>query len=314
VTVLRAAHISWADLFRVTVDNGGQNKLASFSKWDVIANYYDSGGAYHVKWLPYTEGAPADNQWQKSRIWLNGQAEFFEPGILNPEEELVILARVSPLPGDVTSGEIIVSTPNGVCESISFNNPGYTLLTPHSENMTISGTDYYELVEATPSDGTAMTETTDIFDSKETDRKIMYDENDSSRLARHVFPLTGISQIPPATWTVYYRCRTWGFENIKDNEVNFDIDILIRKADGTIRTTIATEVADAYLVNDEVDIWLTKSANYDFPGYTVVDDSDYLEIVYYGETEDHGPGKPGYMQIRIDDSTVAEADQTRIEA
>jgi hypothetical protein len=314
VDAIRAAHLSWADRLRVTVDNSGQTKLASFSKWDFIVNYYDDGGNYYIKWLPYTEETLDDNEWEKARVCLNGQPEFFEPGIVNPEEELVILAKLNPLPGDNTTGEIIVSTPNGIQDSISFNNYSYTLLTPHSENTTIAGTDYYQLAEATPADGAAITETTDIFTVNETNRKIMHNENDSSRLAKHVFSLTGITKIPAATWTVYYRCRTLGFEGIKDNDVNFDIDILIRKADGTLRTTIASGVADAYLTKDEVDMWVTKSATYNFLEYTVVDENDYLEVVYYGETDSHGPDNPGYMQIRIDDNTLAEADQTRIEA
>ena len=52
VDTLRAAHLSWADLLRVTVDNSGQTKLASFDKWDFIVHYYDSGGTY------YTNGSP----------------------------------------------------------------------------------------------------------------------------------------------------------------------------------------------------------------------------------------------------------------
>jgi len=317
VDTLRAAYLSWADLLQVTVDNSGQTKLASFSKWDLIVHYYGGDGTYYTEWLPYTEEAPGDNEWQKARICLNGQPEFFEPDIMNPEEELVILAKLSPLPGDATTGEITIATPNGVYDSISFNNLGYTLLTPHSENMTVAGTDYYELVEATPADGAAITETTDAFVKSEAARKMLHNESQPSRLAKHVFPLTGISEIPAATWTVYYRCRTWGAPKFpkKNGDVNFDIDILVRKADGTVRTTIATNEADAYLTKDEVEIWLTKSATYDFPGYTVVDDSDYLEIVYYGETDSGGPQTgPGYMQLRIDDNNLAEADQTRIEA
>jgi hypothetical protein len=314
VDAIRAAHLSWADRLRVTVDNSGQTKLASFSKWDFIVNYYDDGGTYYTKWLPYTEETLGDNEWEKARVCLNGQPEFFEPGIINPEEELVILAKLSPLPGDNTTGEITITTPNGIYDSISFSSLGYTLLTPHSENTTIAGTDYYQLAEATPADGAAMTETTDVFTANETSRKLMHNENDSSRLAKHVFPLTGISDIPSANWTVYYRCRTWEFQEIKDNDVNFNIDMLIRKADGTVRKTIATNVANAYLTQDEVDMWVTKSAIYNFPGYTVIDDSDYLEIIYYGETDVHGPDNPGYMQIRIDDNTLAEDDQTRIEA
>jgi hypothetical protein len=317
VDVLRAEDLSWADLLRVTADNSGQTKLASFSKWDIIVHYYDAGGTYHAKWLPYTEGVLGDNEWKKASIGLNGPNEYFEPGILNPEEDLTILARLSPPPGDATAGEIVIASSNGIEDSISFSSPGYTLLTPHSENTTITGTKYYDLVEATPGDGPAMTETSDAFAKNEIARKVLHDENQPSRLARHVFPLTGISRIPAATWTVYYRCRTWGdpkFPKAND-DVNFDIDILVRKADGTVRTTLATNVADAYLTKDEAEVWVTRSATYDFPGYTVVDDSDCLEIVYYGETDKGGPqAGPGYLQLRIDDSTLDASDQTRIES
>ena len=313
---VRSAHLSWADLLKVTVENSGQTKLASFDKWDLIVNYYDGSGVYHTVWLPYTTGALGDNEWQKARIGLNGPVEFFEPNILNPGEELVILARLNPLPGDATTGDITVGTPNGVYDSISFSNLGYTLLNPHSENTTIASTEYFQLEEATWADGPAMMATTDAFISNESGRKPMYDATDPSRLSRHVFPLTGISEIPAATWTVYYRCRTWGDPKFPKapKDVNFDIDIIIRQADGTVRATIATNVADAYLAKDECEVWLTKSATYDFPGYTVVDDSDCLEIVYYGEVDNQGPQDgPGYMQIMIDDDTLPLADQTRIE-
>lgn len=314
---VRAAHLSWSGLLRVTVENAGQTKLSNFNKWDLLLNYYDGTGTYHTEWLPYTTGTLNDNEWQKARIGLNGPIEFFEPGILNPGEELVILARLNPPPGNGTTGDITVATPNGVYDSISFWKPGYTLLTPHSENTTIATTKYYQLEEATPADGTAMTVTTDAFAKNEASRKVMHNENESTRLARHVFPLTGISQIPASTWTVYYRCRTWGdpkFPKAND-DVNFNIDILIRKADGTLRATIATNVAKAYLTKDETEVWLTKSATYAFPGYTVVDGNDYLEIVYYGQSDQQGPQDgPGYLQIRIDDNTLPLADQTRIEA
>jgi hypothetical protein len=313
VDAARAAQLSWADRLRVTVDNSGQTKLASFDKWDFIVHYQDSDGTYHTIWLPYTDGALGDNEWQKARIGLNGPTEYFEPGILNPQEDLVILAKLSPPPGDNTTGEVIVATPNGVESSIPFSSLSYTLLIPHAENTTIASTDYYQLEEAAPADS-AMTETTDLFSAGEVSRKMMHSENDASRPARHVFSLTGISKIPAATWTVYYHCRTLDFQGIKDNETSFDIDILVRQADGTVRTTLANKVAKAYLQSDEVDTWVTKSATCNFPGYTVVDGSDYLEIVYYGETQGDGPDNDGYMQIRIDDSTMDEADQTRIKA
>lgn len=313
LNTLRAAHLSWADLLRVTVDNSGQTKLASFSKWDFIVHYYDGGGTYYTKWLPYTDGALGDNEWEKARICLNGQPEFFEPEIMNPDEELVILAKLSPLPGDATAVAVTVATPNGVQNSISFSNLGYTRLTPHSENMTIVTTDYYELVEATPADGTAITETTDTIASGETGRWLLYNESDDTRPARHLFSLTGINQIPADLWTVYYRglADGWWWGGM-GGDASLSINIIIRQADGTIRQTIATNVARATLTNYYN--WETVSAFYFFPGYTVADDTDYLEIDYYARSSGWGPLADSRIQLRIDDDTLAEADQTRIEA
>jgi hypothetical protein len=311
----RAAHLSWADLLRVTVENTGQTKLATFDKWDLIVRYYDSGGVYHTEWLPCTTGTLTDNKWQKARIGLNGPAEYFEPDILNAEEELVILAKLNPLPGDNTTGDVTIVTPNGIYDSIDFSNPGYTLLTPHSENTTIAGTHYYELVEATQADGAAATFRAE-FAKDVGGRKLLENESQPSRLAKHVFPLVGISKIPEATWTVYYRCFTWGDGEFpqEDEDVRFNIDILVRQADGTLRATIATNVAEAYIDKDEEGIWLTKSATYNFTEYTVIDDSDYLEIDYYGAT-DLGPNSDlGYMQLLIDDDTLDATEQTRIKA
>lgn len=313
VDTVRAAYLSWGDLLRVTVANSGQTKLANFNKWDAIVNYYDGAGVYHTEWLPYTEGELEDNQWQKARIGLNGPTEYFEPGILNPGEELVILARLNPPPADGTTVAVAIATPNGIDDATSFANPGGTRLTPHSESKTLATTRYYELAEDAPADGAAMTETTEIFEAGEVNRKVLFNENDPSRLARHVFPLTGISEIPASTWTVYYHCRTLEFGGINPHDVDLNIDILVRRADGTIRTTIDSGVAKAYIDYLEVDTWVSENATYNFPGYAVVDEGDHLEIVFYGETEASGPDNPGYMQIRIDDDTLDEADQTRIE-
>jgi hypothetical protein len=315
VVTLRAAHLSWADVLRITLENSGQTKLANFGKWDLIVHYIDSGGGYHTEWLPFTDEVLNDNEWQKARIGFNGPTEHFEPDILNPEEELVIIAKPNPIPGINTSGDITVVTPNGVYTSVSFWNPGYTLLTPHSENVTISGTDYYELCEATPADGNPVTYHEE-FSENETGRKILYDKNQPSRLAKHIFPLIGIDDIPLATWTVYYRFFIWGDGSFprQDGDVCMNIDILVKKADGTVRDTIATSVASAYITEGEEGSWITRSANYLFPGYAVVDEDDYLEIDFYAQTAS-GPGsESGYIEISIDDDTLPAADQTRIEA
>jgi hypothetical protein len=314
LSAVRASYLSWADLLRVTVANDGQTRLASFDKWDLIVQYYD-GTDYHTQWLPYNSEELNNNEWQMARIGLNGPVEFFEPGILNPGEELVMLARLSPLPGDNTTGQVTFASPNGIYDSVSFLNPGHALLTPHSENITLAGTRYYELAEASAADGAVATFYTE-FAKNEGDEKILENENQTNRLARHIFPLIGIDEIPEATWTSYYRCYVWGDGQFprKDGDVWFVIDIVIRKADGTVRTTIASGVAEAVINKSEEGIWLTKSGTYSFPGYTVEDENDYLEIVYKGKTEQGPNGDNGIMELLVDDDTLPASDQTRIEA
>ena len=112
-----------ADLVEVALENTGQMKLASFSKWDIIIEYYDADHNYYTKWLQYSEGTPGDNEWQKTGIYLDAGdniAEAFEPGILNPKEEMIIEAKLNPPPRDGTAVDAIISTPNGVRDSFSF--------------------------------------------------------------------------------------------------------------------------------------------------------------------------------------------------
>ena len=112
----------------VVLRNNGQTKLTDFEKWDVIIHYYDNGSTYYVKWLPFTENVTlGDDQWRKKGIYLNADnltAEVFEPGILNPGEEMVIEAKVNPVVGLATANMVVTSTPSGVPASINFS--GYS--------------------------------------------------------------------------------------------------------------------------------------------------------------------------------------------
>lgn len=84
-----------------------------------------------------------------------------------------------------------------------------------------------------------------------------------------------------------------------------DVDILIRTSTGTIRATIATNVASSADLSNSAQ---TLSATYSWSGYTVVDQSDYLEIDYYVD-----PTVTGNVNayLIIDNSSLAPADQTR---
>lgn len=107
----------------VTIANTGMTKLADYDEWDVIIQYQDTGGGRWVKWLPYNPSSPGDNEWGIFGIYLDetaGKPEMFEPGILNPGEEIKITVKLNPAIGDNTTNLMTVSTPNGVSASVHF--------------------------------------------------------------------------------------------------------------------------------------------------------------------------------------------------
>jgi len=118
---------------------------------------------------------------------------------------------------------------------------------------------------------------------------------------KFVYPLTGVSSIPASTWTIYYRA-------IKDPVMvaHADVDMFIRQANGVVRATIATDVANSGAITTS---WSTLSGTYAWLAYTVVDQTDYLEIDYYIHVTSSSSAKTA--SLRIDDNTLAIADQTR---
>jgi hypothetical protein len=189
---------------------------------------------------------------------------------------------------DTTQTGTINSVTAYIRAKASSSTETYTLYA-HQETTSIAGTNYY-LLKTQSSDATGTTLSASVA---KTGRYL---------LGKFVFPLTDVISIPPATWTVYYRAYTGG------GTVYGDVDILIRKSDGTIRTTIATNVANSANWGTS---WATYSGTYSFPGYTVVDQTDYLEIDFYVEVTTKKAGQSAYL--RIDDNTLALANQTRIE-
>lgn len=316
IEVTRAAELSWGNYLRLTVKNSGQVKLASFDKWDVIVSYEGIDGKTYSTWLLNTTGAPGKNEWEEARIGLNGPTEYFEPGILNPGEEMVILANLDPLPGGSTTGDVSVTTPNGVFDSIALDDPGYLLLTPESEDVSLASTKYYEMAEAATADGPAMTAFTS-FNDGQTGRQLLYNSGQPSRAAKFIYPLIGINQIPAAQWTFNYHCRVYsngGTFPQSDSDVCFNADILVRQPDGTLRDTIASGVAAAYFTTGDTGNWVTLTGTYDFPGYTVAGQNDYLEVDFYGQTGEGPAGGTGYMQVSIDNNSLPVDEQTRIQS
>jgi len=128
-TEISTLSTSWepaTSTLEVSLRNAGQVKLRDFGMWDFIIQYYDAGSTYYVEWLPYVEGALGDNQWRKKGIYSDAASETeetFEPGILNPGEEMVIEAKLNPDVGAGTTNFVAISTANGISATTTFSGP-----------------------------------------------------------------------------------------------------------------------------------------------------------------------------------------------
>jgi hypothetical protein len=311
VSELTVESVTFDDALRARVRNNGLDKIAAYDRWDIIVRYEDAYGASYATWLPYAAGTPGNNEWTVADIWLNGPNEFYDPGILNPQEELVIYAPLDPAPAAGTEAEVTVIAPNGVYDTLSFTVPAAGMFVPHAETFAIDGTGYYYLLGGVAADGPAVTETTGTINRWRTGRWLLYDQSDTSQDARHCFSLNGVSALPSGTWTVTYRGRANGAWYGFGNYAQLNIDVLIRRADGTVRQTIATRVAIVNLTN--FNNWQTLSATYSFPGYTVVDESDLLEIDFYGQSTGQGPSNYyNSINLDVDDTSLSASNLTRI--
>lgn len=116
-----AQTISGGSVVEITLRNEGDTKLADFDQWDVILQYYDSGGHYYTEWYPFGSG---QNEWDVWDIFLEAPTvhEVFDVDILNPGEEMGIWVSVSPQVGAGTTNLATVATPNGITASTVFTN------------------------------------------------------------------------------------------------------------------------------------------------------------------------------------------------
>ena len=117
LTPITATTKSAGSIVEVTFRNDGSVKLADFDNWDVILQYYTDTPTYETDWYPYTDSFLSNNQWTMVGIYMDAAtttAEIFEPGILNPGEELVMQIQVMPTVGMTTTNLLSLSTNNGI--------------------------------------------------------------------------------------------------------------------------------------------------------------------------------------------------------
>ena len=105
----------------VQVDNSGSQSVVRFGELDVILEYTDTDSNAALRYLPYTSGAPGNNQWTIATTGV--QPDSFNPGMWDPGETLPIDLRVSPAIKSGTAAEVVVGTPWGVNDNSSVVNP-----------------------------------------------------------------------------------------------------------------------------------------------------------------------------------------------
>ena len=115
------------------------------------------------------------------------------------------------------------------------------------------------------------------------------------------YPLTGITTIPASSGNILYRVK-------RDANVvgTCDADIVIRESGGSLRTTLASTTAATGNIGAS---WSTLSGSYSTSAYTVVSQTDYLEIDCYVEVTTKQNNQN--MYLNIDNSSLAQNLQTR---
>ena len=93
-------------------------------------------------------------------------------------------------------------------------------------------------------------------------------------------------------------------------DVHADLDLLIRQADGTVRTTLNTNSANTSNITGTD--WQTYAATLPFSAYTTVDNTDYLEIDLFVESTLNDSQESVTIEFRIDDPDLAQIDQASV--
>ncbi len=165
--------------------------------------------------------------------------------------------------------------------------------------------------------------------------------NGSTWAAEHISPTLGNADLDAVTWVDFSNATDWTtskllngvfYSRVRAVRTGFSmgdvfvdwlpvrvtyisgapsayasVNILIRKSDGTIRQTMAAEVANSNVISITPQ---TLLGNYSWLSYVVVNKTDYLEIDYYLNVERASSGASAFL--RIDDATLTLAEQTKL--
>ncbi len=108
---------------QIVVTNDGDVALAQFPDWDVIFEIQESPGL-GVAYLTYSSTTPpSTNKWALEGIYLNAASstpDVIDPGVLNPGEEMVVIANPNPSIQANTYDRASFATPNGITAKVIF--------------------------------------------------------------------------------------------------------------------------------------------------------------------------------------------------
>ncbi|HAL47898.1 MAG TPA: hypothetical protein DCP37_09105 [Dehalococcoidia bacterium] len=198
VTAVNLVQLNWK--------NDGAAPLAEFSDWDVILEI-DEGAGIQILPLAYTASTtPGTNEWAIQGIYQDAGAltpEIADPGILNPDEEMVVLLNPSPAVTTNNFHRVTMVTSGGYAANVMFYSVDPNLFF-HTETTLISTTTYMQLKNGDSADGTATT-TSAVFAPGQTGRV-----RPSLQDGKFVYSLASTSAFIASTWDVTYRVKSNG--------------------------------------------------------------------------------------------------------
>lgn len=114
LAVVQTQIISPGISLEMTIRNVGSVKLNDFDKWDLIVESYHTPDTLAQRWLPYA-AAPGNNQWWVAGIYATSfRPEVFNPGILDPGEEMVIQINFLPPVAPESLNRVTIGAANGI--------------------------------------------------------------------------------------------------------------------------------------------------------------------------------------------------------
>ena len=110
-----------------TVKNSGQSHFRKVSNWDVVVWYHGATGAgLEIERLTYTTSAsPSAGEWTLTGIYEDAgtsDPEVYQPGIVNPGEEFIIRAELSPVVASSSSTTVTLAVEQGISVTEVFTN------------------------------------------------------------------------------------------------------------------------------------------------------------------------------------------------